>query len=432
VPPPLDDLLARLERERLDADRRYNDALTALDRAIRKPAPLPDLPRIEEGAPRGLNESWNILRAGPTRFDGTFKGRIRAFVWSVVAPLFQAQTEFNASLVAHANDRAVQSERVTAVLAETLDALRAEFEALGRFESLLVQYLQTITEYVDTKDRSLASADLGQRLALTEQRVLAVKRELETAGNRRLGPEPAATGAFAADVDAPAYVGFEDRFRGATEDVRARVEEYVTLFAPASDVLDVGCGRGELLEALRAHGHRARGIDVNAAMVERCRSRGLDVVQADALTGLQQLQDGSLGGLIAIQVVEHFEPAYLIRFLETAYHKMRTGAPLVLETINPACWMAFFETYLRDLTHQRPLHPDTLKYLVEASGFSRADVQFRRPVRDVDRLVRATPAAAAGAFAPEQAELAVVLNDHADKLNARLFSSMDYVLVAHR
>ena len=59
---------------------------------------------------------------------------------------------------------------------------------------------------------------------------------------------------------------------------------------------------------------------------------------------------------------------------------MRPGAPLVLETINPACWMAFFETYIRDLTHQRPLHPETLRYLVEASGFSNVDVQFRQPV----------------------------------------------------
>ena len=56
----------------------------------------------------------------------------------------------------------------------------------------------------------------------------------------------------------------------------------------------------------------------------------------------------SIGGLVAIQVVEHFTPAYLTRFLDAAFHAMRAGAPLILETINPACWMAFFETYLRD------------------------------------------------------------------------------------
>ena len=38
---PLDDLLARLDRERQAADRIYNAALTALDRALSPPPVLP-------------------------------------------------------------------------------------------------------------------------------------------------------------------------------------------------------------------------------------------------------------------------------------------------------------------------------------------------------------------------------------------------------
>jgi hypothetical protein len=113
---------------------------------------------------------------------------------------------------------------------------------------------------------------------------------------------------------------------------------------------------------------------------------------------------------------------------------MRPGAPLILETINPACWMAFFETYLRDLTHQQPLHPDTLKHLVQSSGFTDVDVQFRAPVSDADRLDKVQPASGAeqGNVARPLAELAGAINAHADKLNRLLFSSMDYVVVARR
>ena len=50
---------------------------------------------------------------------------------------------------------------------------------------------------------------------------------------------------------APAYVGFEDRFRGSREAIRARVEDYVPVLAAAGDVVDLGCGRGELLDLLR-------------------------------------------------------------------------------------------------------------------------------------------------------------------------------------
>jgi 2-polyprenyl-3-methyl-5-hydroxy-6-metoxy-1,4-benzoquinol methylase len=435
--PPLDDLLARLERERLEADRLYNDALTAVDRAIRTPAELPELPRAEAASPAApagtggaLSDAWNITAAVPPSFDRTVRGRLRAFIWALVAPVFHAQAGFNASLVAHVDKSAADVERIEAVLAQTLDRARRELDALARFQSLLVQYLQTITAYVDTKDRVLGGTELRDRLALAEHRILALKRELESSGNGRTPRGEAAAGAFASGTDAPAYVGFEDRFRGGLQDIRARVEEYVPLLSRASDVLDIGCGRGELLDALRSCGVRARGVDVNAAMVEQCRSRGLDVVHADAVTGLEQQQDGSVGGLVAIQVVEHFEPAYLIRFLETAHHKMRAGAPLVLETINAACWMAFFETYLRDLTHQRPLHPDTLKYLVEASGFNQVDVRFLRPVREVDRLVHVTAAHGASGDPSQHSLIAAAVNDHANKLNARLFSSMDYVVIA--
>ena len=41
----IEDLLARLERERLAADRLYNAALTAVDHALQAPPVLPDAPR---------------------------------------------------------------------------------------------------------------------------------------------------------------------------------------------------------------------------------------------------------------------------------------------------------------------------------------------------------------------------------------------------
>jgi O-antigen chain-terminating methyltransferase len=287
--------------------------------------------------------------------------------------------------------------------------------------------LQTITVYVDSKDRSLGGSDIRQRLAFTEQRLLALKRAVEERGPSEAGASAAATGTpFGGSVDAVTYVAFEDQFRGSQEAIRRRVEDYVPILATASDVVDVGCGRGELLGLLTERGVSARGVDLNPAMVELCRSRGFDVEQGDALSYLQRQEDGCIGGLIAIQVVEHFTPAYLVKFLESAFHKMRPGAPLLLETINPACWMAFFETYLRDLTHRQPLHPDTLRHLVEANGFTHVDVQFRAPVAESDRLDHvAAPAAPLH-------ELAAAINAHADKLNRLLFSSMDYVVIARR
>jgi O-antigen chain-terminating methyltransferase len=431
---PLEDLIERLERERLEADRLYNAALTAVDRAIQVTPALPAPPRpYDPSRLPHINRTWQILPVGPPPIDRSLKGRLRGLVWRLIGPPLETQQQFNAAVADHLNRNVEAELEGTRGVAALLQTVRRELEALARFESLLIQYLQTITAYVDTKDRSLGGTEFRQRLALAEQRILALKRDLEERPSA--APPASATAAgglaepFSASLDSAAYVEFEDRFRGSQHDVRERVKEYLPILSTASGVLDIGCGRGELLTLLKEQGVTARGIDVNRAMVEVCRAQGLDAEHADALEYLACQPDQQLGGLIAIQVVEHFEPAYLMRFLETAFHKMRDGAPIVLETINPACWMAFFETYIRDLTHRRPLHPETLRYLVEASGFSKIDIHFRRPVAEADRLDRVALTSPAGA---DLANLANTVNANAEKLNARLFSSMDYVVIARR
>jgi SAM-dependent methyltransferase len=433
----VEDLVARLERERLEADRTYNDALTALDRAVAgrapaipSPASAPDESRLQEAS------RTSSLLGGPT-FDRTIRGRIGAFVWRLVGPYFDAQTRFNATLVDHLTRAAASHRDTRSTLAALGDLTRAEHDERARFESLLVQYLQTVTAYVDTKDRSLGGPELRQQIVLAQERALALKRDVERLAAARAGqlsPALAERGSSAREPEESAaeafkYVGFEDRFRGSRDEIRRRLRDYLPLVAGASGVLDVGCGRGEFLELMRENGIGARGIDVNSEMVDLCREGGLAAEQRDALAYLTAQPDGSLGGLTAIQVVEHFEPRYLARFLEAAHHALRPGARLILETINPACWMAFFETYLRDLTHARPLHPDTLRFLVQASGFSDVEVSYRAPVSEGDRLPRVELPVPAD---PAIASLAAALNAHADRLNARLFSSMDYALIARR
>jgi 2-polyprenyl-3-methyl-5-hydroxy-6-metoxy-1,4-benzoquinol methylase len=429
TPEPLDDLDARLERERLAADRIYNDALTALDRAISPPAVLPPGPAAADRSQlAAINGRAQILPQGSPSVEGSLKGRLAGFIWRLIGPSLQKQAEFNAAVADHLNRAADAHDKCVEAATRLRETMQAELQAIARFESLLVQYLQTITAYVDTKDRSLGGTEVRDRLALAEQRVQAIKRELDRTAGAAATPPATAAGAFERPVDSVTYVGFENRFRG---DITPRIEEYLPILERANDVVDIGCGRGELLGALKARGIRARGVDANAAMVELCRSQQLDVEQGDALSFLEHQPDASLGAVAAIQVVEHFDPAYLVRFLDAAFHKMKPGAPLVLETINAACWMAFFETYIRDLTHQRPLHPDTLRYLVEASGFSSVDVRFRRPVSAGDRLDLVQAGSLAGSD-PAVGAVASAVNDHAEKLNARLFSSMDYAVIARR
>lgn len=293
--------------------------------------------------------------------------------------------------------------------------------------------------------------DLRGSLAILQQATMTLKRELERvralaaappaggpgegrgAGTGPPGPATGVEGAAAAspqgleqaratEIDSYKYVGFEDRFRGSQAEIRARLAEYLPLFAGARDVLDLGCGRGEFLELLAAQGIPARGLDLNHEMVEVCRARGLQVDEGDALGYLRGLPDGALGGLFAAQVVEHLQPDYLLALLDVAYHKLRPGSRLVLETINPACWFAFFASYIRDITHVRPLHPDTLSYFVSASGFQNVAVQFRVPYPAHEKLQPV----------PGDDETSRAINANVERLNALLFTYMDYAVVGER
>jgi len=431
-------LVNRLVAERAEAHRRYNEALTALDRAIHTlpewPAPPP---QYDEQVLPAINEAWRDIPEGRPARGQWWRRGIADSAWRLVGPMFERQAAFNAALVDHLNRNAVAHREASAALATALPATRAGFEALIRFESLLLQFLQQITPLADAGDRQVRDAIASlQGVAEVAQRAAV----MATRGIERLGAAPshpaksdapaAAERVDAANTDAYKYLGFEDRFRGSEAEIRTRLADYLPYFDGASNVLDVGCGRGEFLQLLRERGISARGIDLNAEMAEACRARGLDASTADALTTLRELPDQSLGGLIAVQVIEHLKPAYLAQFLQTAFFKLRPGAPLVLETINPACWVAFFESYIRDLTHEQPIHSETLQYMLQASGFTSVNVVFRSPIAEGGRLQRVTARPEHfGETADTQTALVSAFNHNVDRLNDRLFTFQDYAAI---
>ena len=177
--------------------------------------------------------------------------------------------------------------------------------------------------------------------------------------------------------------------------------------------------------AARARRQRAR---VSTRTRRWCRSAattGCEADAADAVAFLRAQPAQSLGGLFAAQVVEHLEPSYLAALLDAAFDALRPGAPIVLETINPACWFAFFESYIRDITHVRPLHPDTLEVPAVATGFQRLEIRYRAPYPEHEKLQPIAPNAAL-------ADSVETLNANVAKINRLLFTCLDYAAIGYR
>jgi SAM-dependent methyltransferase len=418
-----DTVIARLEAEHA----------AARARAAAAPA-LPDArptPQVQDGDLAHLSQTWDVFLPSPT--DSPFKAGLRRLLAPAVRFTFRQQRVFNSAVVAHLNRRALSDDWLKRW--ESLGAREARYTA--RHDALAASY-----------------AELKDMVAITQQTALSLKREVErlvgsagssgSAGSAHPAPRtehPAPGSAHRAPgtsqqivvsraLDSFKYVGFEDRFRGSQDVIRARLASYLPLFEGAGPVVELGCGRGEFLDLLRERGIAARGVDVNHEMVEVSRSRGLDATEGDALSFLTAQPDDSLGGVFAAQVAEHLEPEYLMRVIDAAMHALRGGGVLVLETINPACWTAFFESYLRDLTHVRPLHPDTLQYLVRSSGFHDVSVEFRSPIADADRLQ--TVPLPPGEIPPTLADLLDTFNANVNRLNARLFTYQDYAVIGRK
>jgi SAM-dependent methyltransferase len=186
------------------------------------------------------------------------------------------------------------------------------------------------------------------------------------------------------------YVDFEDLFRGPAARVAESQRPYLTLVRDHQPVLDIGCGRGELLALLGGEGIAARGVDSDVGMVERCRTLGLEATLSDANTYLEGLQDGSVGTVLSAQLIEHLPHAELQRMFALARRKLRPGGLFIAETVNPHR-ISSLKTFWVDLTHQHPIFPEVALALSAIVGFESAYV-FAPGFDDFERARFDSPA----------------------------------------
>ena len=367
---------------------------------------------------------------------GGLKGLARAIARRLVEPELQAlgraleqQRSFNSSLVQFLNRFAETSNRAAAAQAE--------------FTSALVGFSQRIDRLADAKDRLYAClgnerADLllqamDQRVERVQLGVRAIKQRVEGMDSSlavaraelhavfaRVSGESPARAESTPDLEAEHYLAFEERFRGSSDAIRERLADYVPYFEGKNPVLELGCGRGEFLELLKEAGIEAEGVDGNREMIHACRDKGVEAKVGDLVTVLADRAAGSAGGIFAAQVIEHLPPSLLRKVLADGYRVLRPKGRIILETVNPTSVIALVESFYRDLTHQKPLHPETLEFMLRAVGFSEVTVRTTSPVGERARLL------------PVMASMdgSDTVNQNFEKLNALLFADQDYAVIA--
>ena len=248
-------------------------------------------------------------------------------------------------------------------------------------------------DYEGALDR--ATVDVQQRLwdDLAKSRLefeRLIHNELRILRQRPLQQVAAAAPAIVRQAEHPVqselpvdWQAFAARFRGSEDRIRAQQQRYVDRFRGTSGViLDIGCGRGEFLEAAKAAGLLALGIDLDLSSVDVCRAKGLDAEVADLFAHLEAQADHSAGGVYCAQVVEHLTPASVARFVELLGRKVRSGGLVAIETPNPECLAIFATHFYIDPTHTRPVPALLLRYYLEEAGFAGIEVEYLEPAVD--------------------------------------------------
>jgi O-antigen chain-terminating methyltransferase len=163
-------------------------------------------------------------------------------------------------------------------------------------------------------------------------------------------------------------------------------------------------------------------------MIAYCRTRQLPVIQSDAITYLEQLEDLSLDGIFLDQVVEHLEPEYLIRMLALCHRKLKSGGFLVAETVNPLSFASFVNFYI-DLTHKRPVHPLTLQFLAESAGFKENEVRFYSEIPDEVKLQKIP---VPEKIAESKRNSLLIYNNNVELLNNLMWGPRDYAIIGKK
>ena len=177
-------------------------------------------------------------------------------------------------------------------------------------------------------------------------------------------------------------------------------------------------------------------MDANGEMVAVARERGLEVAESDALAYLESLPDGSLGGLIATQVVEHLEPAYLMRLLDDRVAQAPPGGP-DRDRDDQSGLLARLLQQLPPRFHARAAGaPRNAAVPAAGQRVRRVTIRYSAPVPDHMKMqpidLPAEMLAAADPASRALVDTSRVVNANAAILNNLLFTHLDYAAIGYR
>ena len=375
-------------------------------------------------------------REVPTR--GGLKGKIILFAKKVIRkcakfliePIVEDQNKFNVAMADAVNILYNQG----VIMQEFLDAHEINKQKLlddislleGEIRLLKQENMASHEKFAElySKYEKLSSEfDAAEMnfLRIVNSKVPSLNKSVEKIDSDCIGMDDAAENGDVYDkID---YFKFENHFRGSRQRIKEVQEIYLPYFKEKKNVVDIGCGRGEFLEVLQEHNIGYIGVDLYKDYVDFCKVKGLNAVVGDAIEYIADLEDDTIDGLFSAQLVEHLETDQIVRLCNLAYKKLSSDGCFIMETPNPLSLSIYKNAFYLDPSHNKPVHPKFLEYLLLEAGFKKIDILFPEHSRPDNKL----PLLKGSNI------------DNLDEFNAGiagvrevLFGSQDYAVIAYK
>ena len=168
----------------------------------------------------------------------------------------------------------------------------------------------------------------------------------------------------------------------AAADRRQYVQRYRRFLPPdrAAPILDIGCGTGRFLEAMRSIGYSCvEGVDVSPSQVGAATARGVTgITLAPALDYLRQRR-GRYAMIAAFNVLEHQTREELFELLDAIRDGLITGGSLIAVVPNAK---GLFGAHVRfaDITHELSFAPLSVSQICAVTGLELTAVVEHGPL----------------------------------------------------
>ena len=151
-------------------------------------------------------------------------------------------------------------------------------------------------------------------------------------------------------------------------------------------ILDVGCGRGHLLDFLKRSGYRdLQGVDLSPQMVECSRRLGVPAEQSEA-TAFLSAHPARFDCVLALDVLEHLFKDELFALMDAVFSALRPGGCFIAHTVN-ADGLAWGRMRYIDITHEQSFTRYSLGQLFTVTGFSGQEFRPVEPVGSGPRVL---------------------------------------------